>query len=97
MSPTLNKAIKVMNSQGLHARPASLFVRMANKFDSDITVMKDGEAVNGKSIMGILTLAVEQGCEVSVVASGVDAEEALRELELFLQSPDEPKEPEANA
>lgn len=74
----------VRNKQGLHARPAALFVQVANRFDSRITVAKDGEVVNGKSIMGILMLGAAKGSEIIIEANGDDAEEALLELEKLL-------------
>lgn len=77
----VRKQIVVRNKLGLHARPAALFVQTANKFDSRITVEKDNEKVNGKSIMGILMLGAEQGSTVIIEAEGRDAEKALAELE----------------
>ena len=81
---TLRKKVVVANPQGLHARPASIFVKIANKFESEITVTKEDQTVNGKSIMGLLMLAAEQGSEVELAATGKDAERALVELEHFL-------------
>lgn len=85
----ITKEIVIKNKQGLHARPAAIFVQIANKFDSDITVIKDSEEVNGKSIMGILTLAAEQGTRVYIKASGPDAKEAVLELEKILLEDEE--------
>ncbi len=85
----VEKEIKVLNPHGLHARPASIFVKIANRFVSDITVCKDNESVNGKSIMGIMMLAANQGAVVKIQAKGADAEEAMRELEAFLMKADE--------
>ena len=82
----LRKKIKIKNPQGLHARPASLFVRLANKFESDVTVRRGSEKVNGKSIMGLLTLAAIEGSVVEIEISGDDAEGAMQELEGFLLS-----------
>lgn len=81
---SVNKKIVVRNKQGLHARPAALFVQIASRFDARITVAKDGEVVNGKSIMGILMLGAASGSEVIIEAAGDDAEEALLELERLL-------------
>lgn len=81
MSVTLKKKIIIKNKQGLHARPAALFVQVANKYDSNISVKKDNQTVNGKSIMGILMLAVEQGSEIVITARGTDAQGAILELE----------------
>jgi phosphocarrier protein len=80
----IKKKIKIKNPQGLHARPASIFVRIANKFESDVSVKKGSEKVNGKSIMGLLTLAASEGSVVELEVTGLDAEQAIRELEGFL-------------
>lgn len=81
---TIKKKVTVANPQGLHARPASIFVKIANKYESEITVTKEDQTVNAKSIMGLLMLAAEQGSEVELSAAGRDAERALAELEHFL-------------
>ena len=80
MDSVVRKRFKVENKQGLHARPAALFVQLANKFDSKITVTKEGQEVNGKSIMGILMLAAEKGSEILIVAEGEDAKEAIEAI-----------------
>ena len=80
----LIKKVVVQNKQGLHARPAALFVQVANKFDARITVRRQEEEVNGKSIMGILMLGAEKGTEITIQADGEDAESALVELEKIL-------------
>ncbi len=77
---TVQKEVIIKSKQGLHARPAALFVQVANRFDASITIKKDKEAVNGKSIMGILILAAEKGTKVTIIAQGEDAEEALEKL-----------------
>jgi phosphotransferase system HPr (HPr) family protein len=82
----INKKVTVKNKQGLHARPAALFVQLANKFESEITVKKDKEKVNGKSIMGILMLAVGKGSQIVIEAEGTDAEAAILELERLVSS-----------
>lgn len=82
----VKKKVTVKNKQGLHARPAAMFVQIANKFDSRITVTRDEEAVNGKSIMGILMLGAEKGCEIIIEADGEDADMALAELEKMILS-----------
>ena len=73
-----------MNSQGLHARPAAVFVQIASKYDSNITVQKGQEKINGKSIMGILMLGAQQQSKIILTVEGKDAEAALKELEEFL-------------
>ena len=80
----VKKKIKIKNSQGLHARPASAFVKIANKFESDVLVKKGSESVNGKSIMGLMTLAASQGSMLEIEISGPDAMDAMNELEQFL-------------
>jgi len=71
---------KILNKLGLHARPASLFVKTASGFSSDITISKDGNVSDGKSIIGLMMLAAEQGASLSVTAHGEDAAEALDAL-----------------
>ncbi len=79
--PKIIKRIIINNSQGLHARPAANFVQLANKFDANIVLKKDGDSVSGKSIMGILMLAAEKGSEIEIEANGEDAQQAVLELE----------------
>ncbi len=85
----IKKELTIKNKQGLHARPAALFVQVANKFDSRITVRRDTEEVNGKSIMGILMLGAEKGSLIVIEADGTDAETALVELEKIINSEEE--------
>ncbi len=80
----IKKELTVKNKSGLHARPAAQFVQIANKFDSDITIIKEEHEVNGKSIMGILMLAAERGAKVTIIADGDDAEAAVAELSKIL-------------
>ncbi len=75
----------VGNKLGIHARPAAMFVKTANRFNCDIFVEKDGEKVNGKSIMGLLMLAAGQGSKLKLHAEGQDAARALNELEALLK------------
>jgi len=84
----IEKSIVIKNKQGLHARPAALFVQIANKFNCDITVSKGKQKVNGKSIMGIMMLEAGSGAKVTLAANGEDAEQAMRELENLLLSDD---------
>ncbi|MDP3143532.1 MAG: HPr family phosphocarrier protein [Candidatus Omnitrophota bacterium] len=77
----ITKQLTVKSQQGLHARPAAMFVQVANRFDAMITVKKGKQKVNGKSIMGILMLAAGEGSQITVEADGDDAEQALLELE----------------
>lgn len=84
--PLLKKKLIVKNKQGLHARPAALFVQVANKFDSRITVRRDEEEVNGKSIMGILMLGAEKGSSIIIEVEGDDAHLAIIELEKIVNT-----------
>src|SRR5712675_47556 len=77
----ISKELMVINKLGIHARPAAMFVKTANRFDCDIFVEKDGEKVNGKSIMGLMMLAAGPGSKLTVHAEGQDASQALAELE----------------
>lgn len=86
----LTRHLTVPNKLGIHARPAALFVKTASRFASQITVEKDSEQVNGKSIMGLMMLAAGQGSKLTIHAEGADAKTALDELEkLFLRKFDE--------
>jgi phosphocarrier protein len=80
----IEKKITIKNEQGLHARPAAIFVQIANKYESDIAVKKGRQEVNGKSIMGLLTLAAEKGAKLHIKANGPDAKEAIEELEKII-------------
>ena len=75
----------VSNKLGVHARPAAMFVKVANRFEAEIFVEKDGEVVNGKSIMGLMMLAAGPGSKLRVRAAGADASEALNEIEALLR------------
>ena len=87
---TVTRELVVSNKIGIHARPAAMFVKIANRFDCEIFVEKDGEKVNGKSIMGLLMLAAGPGSKLNVEANGADAARAVAELDaLFLRKFDE--------
>ena len=77
----VSKDVVVQNQLGLHARPASMFVKTATKFASEIMVEIEGESVNGKSIMGLMMLAASHGTTLTVTANGSDATDAVNELE----------------
>ena len=80
----LTRTVVVTNPQGLHARPADMFVKTALRFQSKIEVVKDSERVDGKSILSMLTLAAMEGTKLSLEATGSDAQQALEALaELF--------------
>ncbi len=76
----IKKTTKIINKLGLHARPSALLVSTASKFESEIYFTKNGLRVNGKSIMGVMMLAAEQGAEVTVEAEGADEESAVDAL-----------------
>lgn len=88
------KKIVIKNKSGLHARPAAVFVQIANKYDSTVTVKKGKLEVNGKSIMGILMLAAGKGSQVTLKIDGEDAERAMIELEMVLSGETDSPEPE---
>ena len=81
----LTKELTVLNRSGIHARPAAMFVKTANRFGSDIFVEKDGEKINGKSIMGLMMLAAGPGSKVTLHAKGADAAAAITELEALVK------------
>ena len=81
---TAASTVAICNKLGLHARPATLFVRTANRFQCDVFVEKDGETINGKSIMGLLMLAACLGSELTLRAEGADAAQAVAELEALV-------------
>jgi len=80
----MTKDFQVLNKLGIHARPAAMFVKTANRFHCEIFVEKDGEKINGKSIMGLMMLAAGPGSKVTVHAHGHDASQALAELETLI-------------
>jgi len=76
----IKKQVKINLKTGLHARPAALFVQEANKYSSDIFIEKEEKKVNAKSIMGIMSLAINSGSEILIIADGNDEEEAVKKL-----------------
>jgi phosphocarrier protein HPr len=80
-----SKEMVVTNKLGIHARPAAMFVKTANQFKSDVYVEKDGETVNGKSIMGLMMLAAGPGSKIKVKVEGEDCSQALMELETLMR------------
>ncbi len=81
----LTKELMVINKLGIHARPAAMFVKIANRYGCEIFVEKDGEKVNGKSIMGLMMLAAGPGSKLTVHAHGPDAHQAVVELEALVK------------
>ncbi len=82
--PRVEKEIIIKNSQGLHARPAAMFVQIVSKYNSNVVVQKDDERVNGRSIMGILTLGAQQYSAIVIEADGEDAQDVIVDLEKLL-------------
>lgn len=76
----LIKKFKIKNKLGLHARAAAVFVRLTSKFDSKITVKKGDFEIDGKSILGVLSLAAINGTEIEIIISGPDSEEAMSRI-----------------
>ena len=80
----LKKKLRIHSRDGLHARPAALFVRIAGRYKATIKVRRGKNEVDGKSIMGVLTLAAGRGSTIELIAKGPDAQEALEMLEQLL-------------
>lgn len=80
----ITKELTIMNRLGLHARPSAMFVKTASRFRAEMWVEKDGERVNGKSIMGLMMLAAGQGSKLIISCEGADADKALAEIEAVI-------------
>lgn len=90
LSGMVEREIVIKNRAGLHTRPAALLVKTAAKFKSEFSIYKDGMEINGKSIIGVMTLAAEQGAKMVLRFTGEDEEEAAKEVvELFERGFDE--------
>jgi phosphocarrier protein len=81
----LERTVKLGSKSGLHARPAAVFVQKAKEFQSQVTVAKNDKAVNGKSILSILTLGAKQGDQVVLKVNGDDAQAAVQKLATLLE------------
>ena len=81
----VREKVTVRQKYGLHARPAAVFVKLARKFNADIILEKNDERVDGKSIMGVMMLAVSRGETVYVEADGPDGKDACEQLKAFLE------------
>jgi phosphocarrier protein HPr len=81
----VEREVSLVNKLGMHARPASMFVKTASRFQSEVFVEKDGDVINGKSIMGLLMLAAGPGSTLKIRAEGSDASQAVTELEALVQ------------
>ena len=84
-SEFLTKELTIVNKLGIHARPAALFVKTANRFTCEICVEKDGEKINGKSIMGLMMLAAGPGSKLTLHVRGDDAHTAIAEIEALVK------------
>ena len=82
----IEKEVTIVNRLGLHARPAAMFVRIASRHRAEIWVSKEGEEVNGKSIMGLMMLAAGQGSKLRIRCDGPDADKAMEELEELIKA-----------
>ncbi len=80
------RSVKIVNKNGLHARPAAEIVKTASKFTSDIIIVRDELEVNGKSIMGVMMLAAECGSEVTLRATGPDESDAVEAIATLISS-----------
>ena len=80
----VERTVTIVNRQGLHARPAAEIVKIASRFDAEVTLIRDDLEVNGKSIMGVMMLAAEQGASLLLRADGPDAEKAVDALSTLI-------------
>jgi phosphocarrier protein len=80
------KRIKVTNDNGLHAHPSTLLVKKATQFRAELKIRKDEIEVNGKSLLGVLTLAAAYGTELELIANGIDEDELIKEIEKLFAS-----------
>ena len=78
--------VVIDNRNGLHARPAAMFVKISSRYRAEVWVEKDGERVNGKSIMGLMMLAAGKGSKLTVLAEGSDAEKAVSEIKSLVET-----------
>lgn len=85
-SESNERMVEVINKMGIHARPAAMIVRVANKYDAEVYVERDGELVNGKSIMGLMMLAAGQGSKLKFIATGSGAADLLDEMDALFKS-----------
>lgn len=82
----MERNVTVINESGIHARPASIFAKKANEFDSDVLLIYKGKEVNAKSIMGIMSLSISKNSEITIKAKGSDEEEAVNALTQIVES-----------
>lgn len=82
----ISKAVVVKNQVGLHARPATFFIQKSNEFKSSIWVEKEERRVNAKSLLGVLSLGITKGTEITIITDGTDEKEAIEALEALIES-----------
>lgn len=82
----IRKKVSIVNEAGLHARPAAALVKVASKFDSDFFIHMHGYRVNGKSILGVMTLAAEKGAELEIEVDGSDEQEAIEAITELIEN-----------
>ena len=81
----ITREMAILNQYGIHARPAAMFVKTASKYEADVTVERDSVRVSGKSIMGLMTMEASCGSKIKITAEGVDADQALDELQKLVE------------
>ena len=82
----LERSFQIVNTLGLHARAAAQLVQTANRYQAEVLVEREGQSVNGKSIMGVLMLAASKGAEILVSCEGPDAEDAMGSLARLIEA-----------
>ena len=80
------RTVTIVNKLGLHARAAAKFVQTASDFNSEININFAGKEVSGKSIMGVMMLAAGKGCDIDIIASGTDEDDAINAMEQLIQN-----------
>jgi len=82
----MEQTFKILNEEGMHARPAGAFVKVANEFKSTVEIKANGMTKNGKSIMGLMSLGLSKDSEITVITNGEDEIEALKKLGLLIEN-----------
>jgi phosphocarrier protein len=82
----MEQTFKILNEEGMHARPAGAFVKIANEFKSTVEIKANGLTKNGKSIMGLMSLGLSKDSEITVITKGEDELEALKKLGLLIEN-----------
>ena len=80
------RSVEIVNERGLHARASAKFVKLSGEFDAEVTVTREGQTVDARSIMGLMMLAAGPGCCIEIEAEGADAEAAVAALELLVSA-----------